>query len=211
MIPEYSSKNKKILLLASAMLLLIGMFYLAGFKNNTEPGQIYCTMEAKLCPDGSYVGRTGPKCEFTACPGETAADFNETFSDAKTGIAFRYPKELATEYIRAFDWPPQVQLLDEPLTCNNAGSEVVGAGQTMEKTINGRDYCITKISNGAAGSTYTQYAYAFQKNGGTAILTFTIRSVQCGNYDDPKKTACETERNAFSIDGIIDAIVGTIK
>jgi hypothetical protein len=25
-------------------------------------------MEAKLCPDGSYVGRTGPKCEFTPCP-----------------------------------------------------------------------------------------------------------------------------------------------
>ena len=28
-----------------------------------------CTMEAKLCPDGSAVGRTGPNCEFEACPG----------------------------------------------------------------------------------------------------------------------------------------------
>lgn len=27
-----------------------------------------CTMEAKICPDGSVVGRSGPKCEFTACP-----------------------------------------------------------------------------------------------------------------------------------------------
>ena len=27
-----------------------------------------CTMEAKLCPDGSYVGRTGPNCEFAECP-----------------------------------------------------------------------------------------------------------------------------------------------
>lgn len=27
-----------------------------------------CTMEAKLCPDGSYVGRTGPNCEFAPCP-----------------------------------------------------------------------------------------------------------------------------------------------
>lgn len=27
-----------------------------------------CTMEAKLCPDGSSVGRTGPNCEFAACP-----------------------------------------------------------------------------------------------------------------------------------------------
>ncbi len=27
-----------------------------------------CTMEAKECPDGSYVGRQGPKCQFAACP-----------------------------------------------------------------------------------------------------------------------------------------------
>lgn len=27
-----------------------------------------CTEEAKLCPDGSAVGRTGPNCEFAACP-----------------------------------------------------------------------------------------------------------------------------------------------
>lgn len=29
-----------------------------------------CTMEAKLCKDGSSVGRTGPHCEFATCPGE---------------------------------------------------------------------------------------------------------------------------------------------
>lgn len=29
---------------------------------------VACTMDAKLCDDGSYVGRSGPKCEFTACP-----------------------------------------------------------------------------------------------------------------------------------------------
>lgn len=29
-----------------------------------------CTLEAKLCPDGSSVGRTGPNCEFAPCPGE---------------------------------------------------------------------------------------------------------------------------------------------
>lgn len=29
-----------------------------------------CTLEAKICPDGSSVGRNGPNCEFTACPSE---------------------------------------------------------------------------------------------------------------------------------------------
>jgi hypothetical protein len=31
-------------------------------------GQVACTMEAKICSDGSSVGRSGPKCEFAACP-----------------------------------------------------------------------------------------------------------------------------------------------
>ena len=26
--------------------------------------QLACSQEAKLCPDGTYVGRTGPACEF---------------------------------------------------------------------------------------------------------------------------------------------------
>ncbi|MEK7187603.1 MAG: hypothetical protein AAB691_01995 [Patescibacteria group bacterium] len=37
--------------------------------------QVFCTADALLCPDGSYVGRTGRECQFSACPNaETAAD-----------------------------------------------------------------------------------------------------------------------------------------
>ena len=32
------------------------------------PSPVACTQEAKQCPDGSYVSRTEPKCEFAACP-----------------------------------------------------------------------------------------------------------------------------------------------
>ncbi len=35
---------------------------------SSTPLPVACTMEAKVCPDGSYVGRSGPKCEFAACP-----------------------------------------------------------------------------------------------------------------------------------------------
>ncbi len=27
-----------------------------------------CTLDAKICPDGTSVGRTGPNCSFAACP-----------------------------------------------------------------------------------------------------------------------------------------------
>lgn len=35
-------------------------------------GGVACTMEAKQCPDGSYVGRIGPNCEFASCPSPTS-------------------------------------------------------------------------------------------------------------------------------------------
>lgn len=41
-----------------------------GVINDTSnDGMVACTMDAKMCPDGSYVGRQGPKCEFAPCPG----------------------------------------------------------------------------------------------------------------------------------------------
>lgn len=33
-----------------------------------ETGPVACTMDAKQCPDGSYVGRVAPNCEFAPCP-----------------------------------------------------------------------------------------------------------------------------------------------
>jgi len=35
-----------------------------------QDNPIACTMDAKQCPDGSYVGRQGPKCEFAPCPNQ---------------------------------------------------------------------------------------------------------------------------------------------
>lgn len=37
-------------------------------KQDSIKNQTICTMEAKQCPDGSWVGRQGPKCEFAPCP-----------------------------------------------------------------------------------------------------------------------------------------------
>ena len=34
-----------------------------------------CTAEAKLCPDGSAVGRQGPNCEFAACPAASPQNY----------------------------------------------------------------------------------------------------------------------------------------
>jgi hypothetical protein len=52
--------------------LLCGLTFAACQKKDSKSpdGGVMCTTEAKMCPDGSGVGRTGPNCEFAPCPGE---------------------------------------------------------------------------------------------------------------------------------------------
>ncbi|MFA6593746.1 MAG: DUF333 domain-containing protein [Candidatus Buchananbacteria bacterium] len=50
-----------------------------------KPAATACTLEAKICPDGSAVGRSGPNCEFAQCP----------VSDANAGDGQPRPINLA--------------------------------------------------------------------------------------------------------------------
>jgi len=34
----------------------------------TGSDKTFCTLDAKQCPDGTYVGRIAPECEFAKCP-----------------------------------------------------------------------------------------------------------------------------------------------
>ncbi len=68
MIFKHWSKNIKLLPVILTLALLGTTAYLARINYIQQPEPVFCTQEARLCPDGSYVGRTGPKCEFSACP-----------------------------------------------------------------------------------------------------------------------------------------------
>lgn len=53
------------MLILTVVAITAGAFY---YFNNRITEPVFCTMEVKQCSDGSYVGRSGPKCEFTKCP-----------------------------------------------------------------------------------------------------------------------------------------------
>jgi hypothetical protein len=61
--------NFKGLFSGIVLIILVGI---AGFAyttaTNPSSGPIACTMDAKMCPDGTGLGRTGPECTFPACP-----------------------------------------------------------------------------------------------------------------------------------------------
>ena len=129
------------------------------------------------------------------------------YSDSVNNISFRYPESLGTKYIYTQEWPPKVEVANVPYTCKETNIE---ERITAERIINGRTYCVTEISEGAAGHIYIQYTYAFSKNNNVISLAFTLSFVQCGNYDEPGKQECEEERHKFDIDGIVDRIAQTL-
>ncbi len=186
-------KNTKILFIVFALLLAISIFIF--LHSPVTAPQI----------------TTNTSTEATSTPWETITN--------DVGITYQYPKTLPTTYIHPVDWPPQIQVLNQPFTCTEGGSEIARAGVTRQRIINDRAYCVTKGSEGAAGSIYTNYAYAFplystgstQADRKIAIITFSLRTVQCANYDNPKMSECENERAIFNIDEIIDRIARSIK
>jgi len=55
-----------------------------------QPTSIACTQEAKICPDGSSVGRSGPNCEFAPCPSSEVTNWQSYLNE---GLNFQisYP------------------------------------------------------------------------------------------------------------------------
>lgn len=60
-----------------------------------EGNQVACTMDARLCPDGSSVGRTGPNCEFAECPiTENVPKDWKKIENTNLRFSFSYPVDL---------------------------------------------------------------------------------------------------------------------
>ncbi|MFA5126550.1 MAG: hypothetical protein WC465_00935 [Patescibacteria group bacterium] len=181
-------------------------------KNNSKNQEVYCTAEVKECPDGSFVGRVPPACEFAPCPGDTTPTnwLSYTDTDREKNISFRYPKDLGKKYIFTEDWPPIVSVINQPYTCQPTDQTSSLAARTIERKINNRTYCIAMSSEGAVGSVYTSYRYTTPWKSKLLNITFTLRYPQCQNYFEPEQTACVDERQDFDIDALVDQIISSV-
>lgn len=126
-----------------------------------------------------------------------------------TEYSLRYPDDESSTYLSFVDWPPVVEITDTPFACTPAGEQTERAGRTDLVNVNGQNYCRTISSEGAAGSTYVQYAYLFPLEGDSAILTFSVRFPQCANYDDLQQDQCEQEQGRFNSDNLASGILST--
>ncbi len=136
----------------------------------------------------------------------------EWTATGSNGYSFKYPENLGTKYINTVDWPPVLNIQKTTFNCIESGnSENDRAGKTIKENINGKEFCITRESEGAAGSVYTSYAYAFAYENNTMIATFSLRAPQCMNYDNPQQTECINEENSFNISSVIFRVLATIQ
>lgn len=73
--------------------LLFGIVGLAAAQDNEgsseNTGEVFCTQDVRQCSDGSYVSRTGPKCEFKACPSSRVIVIPEIKAELKRNVPVR--------------------------------------------------------------------------------------------------------------------------
>ncbi len=66
-----------------------GVWYMQYMQRSESaiPEGVACTMDAMQCPDGSYVGRTGPHCEFI-CPAVSSTTGSTSGTGSSGGGSF---------------------------------------------------------------------------------------------------------------------------
>jgi len=109
--------NKEQLFTAGVLLFGIIIGYVMNLKQEmyVPMERTACTLEAKLCPDGSSVGRSGPNCEFAQCPRATSTSATSTVDQSKvsTGIEGRV---VAGPTCPVEQDPPIEECADKPLS-----------------------------------------------------------------------------------------------
>ncbi|MDQ5957090.1 MAG: hypothetical protein QG614_64 [Patescibacteria group bacterium] len=124
-------------------------------------GPVACTMDAKMCSDGSYVGRVGPNCDFAACPNYSNYCTLNTvyYSDSCVCPVGSTKSYNVNSYYGAF-------------TCQNAGGYLQDYSVDMQIYSNNLGKYLTKNSNG--------YYDAAGVNGNTNFTVTTSNSaVSC--------------------------------
>jgi len=88
--------NKKILIPIIVILILAaGISAYFVFQKFAFPeSEIHCPEDAKVCPDGSVVGRVPPDCEFGSCPSDNTPQWSQSGYDSENSgrSPFRGPK-----------------------------------------------------------------------------------------------------------------------
>jgi hypothetical protein len=137
--------------------------------------------------------------------------FWQSSTDDASGLIFDYPTSLNTKFVYFQSWPPELTITNQAFSCVETSPISSLPERVMERVISSKLYCIKAISEGAAGSVYTDYTYSTMMDNKVANLNFILRYSQCDNYSDSEKTQCIEERTNFNLDVIVAEIMTSIR
>lgn len=132
------------------------------------------------------------------------------FVTATLAAQFHHPESIDGAYLLAENWPPTVEIIDAPFSCEVSGAASSEAAKTELRMIENHQYCVSEVREGAAGSVYIRYTYAFPEGSETALMTFALQLPRCENYTGEEQAACEEEQGAFDPDSVIDRMAGSL-
>ncbi len=172
--------------------------------STSTPAQA-CTDEAKVCPDGSAVGRTGPSCQFAACPlpnmelsaGSTTVGFvlpsgykaNPKALGSDTTLLAAYEKPAATAgtthaiVVRAYPIPAgesAEQAMIQNTMFESSGMTATSTNQFKKVTIGGKVF-YTVVLERFEGQIHSAYYLL----GTDKILRFEVLERDVTNWTEP--------------------------
>lgn len=191
-------KEKTIHIVAAALLMIaVQIIVFAGYfgvphrGENSLNSNPVCTQEAKQCPDGSYVSRTGPNCEFAECAKPSVQQIDtstwQTFQSESLGFAIKHP--------------PHWKVEDAPSSGNLRTARIVlsdNPNKSIEITFHNR-LTFEAARESRAGMVEEQLeipgsmdAYAYQDSSNGAFYSmiihynFTVLTVDTNYYTNPE-------------------------
>ncbi|MEJ0053659.1 MAG: hypothetical protein WDN10_02945 [bacterium] len=205
----------KQLLACVALLVLIGV---AGFlyRNAVEhrgepmaPGATACTLEAKICPDGTAVGRSGPGCVFAPCafpniemgeegiayalPAGFAADENAIGAEPTLRAAF---VASSTETIVIREYPvPEGKSAEDVMIANTQYESSGNMAESMKEfkpvVVGGKTFYSVTVERFEA---YVHTLYYLPR--ATDVLRFEALDKEVLDWSDPKLVVSELPAHA---------------
>lgn len=234
-------KRKIINLVIIIAIIIIGGYFLYQYNPipNIQQKLTVCTKEAKICPDGSTVGRVGPKCEFAPCPDYTKGW--KIYKNSDYGFELKFPEDF-------FDINQQPKLLIGdcnynvfPNKCPNinnivakdmasdggdlaiAESNVSSPGfwddpMGQKQTINNVQYCLHIAGDAATGHAFNYFYFTTVKNKKCLIIYLATSTENCDFYLPLEEGNTEQAKNYNnclktneSQPKLLDEIISTFK
>ncbi len=107
-----------------SLLLVLLVIFSGCIQIEDGPGLIACTQDAKLCPDGSYVSRVPPTCDFAPCP-EVEEPETKTINIEIANYQI-YPKTVTVEKGTTVIWT------NNDTRTHSLGSAKIGSSGTLQ-------------------------------------------------------------------------------